>query len=144
LKYPKKRPKIKPNPTMPPTPKKKILIVEDEYLIVFMLQMYYEQIPLEVVAALDCADAAVKIVQEQPDIDIISMDISLASQKTGLDAAKAIRALGINIPIVFISGNSDYKHEALSIPFAYFCEKPIGLDDITTTISEILNITPAI
>jgi two-component SAPR family response regulator len=119
----------------------KILIVEDEYLIVFMLQMCYEQMGFDVVETFDCADKAIHFVEKNPNIDLISMDISLASTKTGLDAARIIRNSGNNTPILFISGNTDFQKEVNKISFSSFSEKPIGLDGITHAVNRILGLS---
>jgi CheY-like chemotaxis protein len=119
---------------------KKVLIVEDDFTVVFMLQVCYEQLGFEVVANLDCAPTAIEYIRENPNIDLISMDITLVSKQTGLEAAVEIRNMGVNTPIIFASANIDLREKTMQIPFSTFCEKPMGFTAITRAVNEVLSL----
>jgi CheY-like chemotaxis protein len=128
---------LHPNFLIMPLPKKKILIVEDDTFMVFMLQLCYEPLGFEIADCVDTAEAAIEFMTTHKDISLISMDITLCTSKTGLDAARAIRALGIEIPIVFISGSIEHIPATQTISNSYFLEKPVILEDITVMVNKI-------
>lgn len=115
---------------------KKVLIVEDDAIMVFMLQMCYEPLGFVVARCVETAEAAVEFLSLHPDIDLISMDITLAAQKTGVEAAREIRANGIETPIFFISGSIEYKKLTQNISNSHFIEKPTTLADIARLVSQ--------
>jgi CheY-like chemotaxis protein len=120
---------------MLPKPKK-VLIVEDDSIMVFMLQMCYEPLGFVVAACVETAEAALDFLFANPDIDLISMDITLSTQKTGVEAAHEIRAAGIETPIFFISGSIEYLKTTKNISNSSFIEKPTTLADIAKLVSQ--------
>jgi DNA-binding response OmpR family regulator len=81
---------------------KRILVVEDEPLTAFDNETMLNAAGYEVVATLDGFDEALEILEREP-IDLILSDIRLRSQETGIDLAKAAKALGI--PTLFATGH---------------------------------------
>jgi CheY-like chemotaxis protein len=118
-------------------PPKKLLIVEDDAFMVFMLQLCYEPLGFEVVNCVDTAEAAIEFMAKNTDISLISMDITLCSPKTGLDAARAIRQLGIETPIFFISGNVEHIPTCKQISNSSFLEKPVTLEDVSRLVYQV-------
>jgi DNA-binding response OmpR family regulator len=83
---------------------KKVLIAEDELLIAKVLRMQLENLGFEVMNVTD-ANKAVEIMDKfQPDL--IILDNYLKNKTSGIDAAYSIRKLGIETPIIFVTGNS--------------------------------------
>ncbi len=108
----------------------RILIVEDEWLTARSLQMDMEDLGIQVVGIAACGEDAVKIgLKEIPDF--ILMDIRLAGNMDGIEAARLIHQQ-IKIPIIFMTGyaTGDVKKRALSVHRAAFLEKPVNPDMI--------------
>lgn len=82
----------------------KVLIVEDESIIAWDLKKTLERMDGEVVGIAPSADAAVEKARSD-DPDLILMDITLRGDRTGVDAAMAIRGFS-DVPIVYLTGNS--------------------------------------
>ena len=83
----------------------KILVVEDNMIIQMYLSRTVKDCGFEVVGeARDCDKALELIEQEQPDL--IIMDLGLVGDKDGIETAKIVNRT-YNIPIIFITGNSD-------------------------------------
>ena len=84
---------------------KRVLIVEDQFLISEYLRIWVETFGLEVCGIAKTADQAVKLAQaERPDI--ILMDMRLEGGRDGVDAAKEIA--GIYTPrFIYVTGSSE-------------------------------------
>lgn len=83
---------------------KKILIAEDELLIAKVLRMQLEKLGFEVANVTEANEAFNITIQIQPDI--IIMDVYLKNKTTGIEAAKRLREIGNETPIIFTTGNS--------------------------------------
>ncbi|MBT5420127.1 MAG: response regulator, partial [Candidatus Cloacimonetes bacterium] len=80
----------------------KILIVEDEVMIAEWLKMQLEDEKYDVFDYLTTGEEAIDFVQEiKPDV--IVMDINLAGEIDGIEAAKVITEK-FHIPIIFMTG----------------------------------------
>ncbi|MEY4927002.1 MAG: hypothetical protein RI894_1438 [Bacteroidota bacterium] len=113
--------------------KKRVLIVEDDDMIVFMLQMCYEHLGCEVVGNVDTGEAAIDFVK-QYSVDFISMDIMLNSAMNGVEAAESIRLNKYLLPIIFVSANNDHEPRTKAIVNSAFLRKPIDLNDLGTAV----------
>lgn len=84
---------------------KKILLVEDDYLIAASGKLRLEQYGYDVIVA-GSGEEAVEMFRELPGIDLILMDINLGRGIDGTQAAEMI--LGEReIPVVFLSSHTD-------------------------------------
>lgn len=82
-----------------------VLIVEDETILAIALRSMLQSFGFQVVAtARTCTEAISQTQACHPDL--IVMDINLADDATGLDAAEEIRHFS-NIPIVFQSATQE-------------------------------------
>lgn len=85
--------------------KPKVLIVEDERLIAFDLQMRLEIKGYDVLESVSSGKDAVKIALSQK-VDLVLMDIKLQGKMDGIEAAQII-CESKKVAIVILSGNSD-------------------------------------
>lgn len=104
---------------------KKILIVEDELIIAKVLLLQLEKNGYSAQMATKVEDAIDKASKYIPDY--IVMDVFLKNNGNGIDAAKAIRKLGINTPIIFTTGNSQETTQEIikEITNCYLLIKPV-------------------
>ncbi len=84
---------------------KTILLVEDEALIAMGEALTLEQYGYRAITV-SSGEEAVKIVETDPDIDLILMDIDLGSGIDGTEAAEIILK-GKDIPVVFLSSHTE-------------------------------------
>ena len=86
---------------------KKILIVEDEFIIAQDLKMILEKLHYQVTGiALSESEAMQCLRQSRPDL--VLLDIQLQGEKTGIDIARMLNRR-YQIPFVFISSFSDER-----------------------------------
>jgi PAS domain S-box-containing protein len=90
---------------MDKTDSKTILLVEDEFLIAMDEQMTLEDVGYKVIIA-GSGEDAIKMVQTNPTIDLILMDIDLGKGMDGTEAA-AIILQDRDLPVVFLSSHTE-------------------------------------
>jgi len=88
--------------------KSKIMIVEDEYIILADLRERVEDLGYQVCCQAASGEEAVRLAkQEKPDS--ILMDVALCGRIDGIEAAILIRA-NLDIPIIFLTAYMDEKN----------------------------------
>jgi CheY-like chemotaxis protein len=110
----------------------KVLIVEDEKDVAYILTHTVERLGFSVVGCEDTGENAVNAAQNLHP-NIVLMDISLAGTMDGIEAAKAI-ARNNHIPVVYVTALSDdrtLERVAASAPYGYIL-KPFHDDELRT------------
>ncbi len=118
--------------------KKRIIIVEDEYIIGMDIRDILVNLGYDVTAVITNGDEAVRAVREARP-DLVLMDIILPGKIDGIEAAKMIRER-TNIPVVYMTGNVDLatvERARESGPYGYVL-KPINTQDLFSTIDTAL------
>ena len=112
----------------------KILLVEDEAMIALCLQLQLEMAGYEVCQTVATGEEAITAAR-QGNADVILMDIRLAGELDGIEAASRIRGFS-DVPIIFTTGYSDsglMERADYINPLGYFI-KPVKIYQITVTI----------
>jgi CheY-like chemotaxis protein len=108
---------------------KRILIVDDEASIVEMLTEFVKQFQhghaYEVVAARDGADATMALLRGQYDLILLDMHMP---RMGGLELLRQIRDLGVNIPVIMVTGNRDLRAAAQALTSGVFAYVPKPFD----------------
>jgi CheY-like chemotaxis protein len=116
----------------------RILVVEDEAITALALELGLTDAGYAVCKKVVTGEEAITSAkQEHPDV--ILMDIRLAGEIDGIEAAQQIRA-SASIPIIFMTGypekNLAERAEQVN-PLGYFI-KPINLHDLKPIIDSVL------
>ncbi|MFW5760396.1 MAG: LytR/AlgR family response regulator transcription factor [Cyclobacteriaceae bacterium] len=117
----------------------KILIVEDELLTATDIKEKLESYEYKVTGIAQTAGEAY-LLAKNTDPDIIMLEITLAGQKDGIEAAEMIRDIWQG-PIIFLSANSDkqlLKKAIKTNPAAYLL-KPFNLNEFAMNIEIAIN-----
>ncbi len=107
--------------------KRKVMIVEDEMILARNIEMKLEKMGYQPSGIADSGEEAVAILDKDPSIDLILMDIVIKGEKDGIQTAGEIQAR-FDIPVVYLSAYSDentFKRAEISNPFGYIL-KPVG------------------
>ncbi|WP_088341284.1 LytR/AlgR family response regulator transcription factor [Robiginitalea sediminis] len=117
----------------------KILIVEDNVIIADDMQSMLEEIGYEVVDNVIVFEQAVEVLKSQ-EVDLVLIDIILASDKTGIDLGKHIRD-NYDIPFIFVTSNSDRAtvENAKTVKPNGYLVKPFEQQDLYTSIEIALS-----
>ena len=117
----------------------KILIVEDEPIIAADLRNQLNKLDYLVSSILESGEEAIDFVREkQPDV--ILMDIQLAGEMDGIEAAMEI-SKSHSIPIIFLTSNVDpttFKRAQSANPNS-FLSKPFRITDLIHSIELALS-----
>ena len=117
----------------------KILIVEDNVIIADDMQSMLEEIGYEIIDNVIVYEQAVEVLKSN-EVDLVLIDIILASDKTGIDLGKHIRD-NYNIPFIFVTSNSDRAtvENAKSVKPNGYLVKPFEQQDLYTSIEIALS-----
>ncbi len=117
----------------------KILIVEDNVIIADDMQSMLEEIGYEIVDNVIVYEQAVDVLKNN-EVDLVLIDIILASDKTGIDLGKHIRD-NYNIPFIFVTSNSDRAtvENAKTVKPDGYLVKPFEQQDLYTSIEIALS-----
>lgn len=117
--------------------KLKVLVVEDEIYVAINLCAELEKLDIEVLKPESTGERAVeKATEERPDL--IIMDIRLAGEMNGMEAAKVIKKQ-CKTPIVFITGYAiDYLQDQVEEDdYIDFFEKPVTIDQLIPLLDDL-------
>lgn len=117
----------------------RILIVEDNVIIADDMQSMLEEIGYEIVDNVIVYEQAVEVLKNK-EVDLVLIDIILASDKTGIDLGKHIRE-NYNIPFIFVTSNSDRAtvENAKTVKPNGYLVKPFEQQDLYTSIEIALS-----
>ena len=110
---------------------KKVLIVEDEQLVAYLMENYVNNSGCcSVIGSVDNGDEAIEIAEKEKP-DYILMDVRIEGDKDGIETAISINK-NLNIPIIYTSGNTDQKttERANKTNMIGFLVKPIKQEEL--------------
>jgi len=116
---------------------KKVLIVEDDFMLSLINKKYVELMGHKVVASVTSGADAITAAKEY-DPDIILMDIRLDGNMDGIEtmieSGKFCKA-----PVIYLTGNSDgeNKGRASKTNVLAFCVKPVHFEQLQEYFSKI-------
>ncbi|OOQ56782.1 sigma 54-interacting transcriptional regulator [Mucilaginibacter pedocola] len=112
---------------------KKILIVEDEFIVANALRLILVQAGYTVTGIAASAEEADHSLQREK-ADLVLLDIRLSGKSTGIDLARKLR--GANIAFIYLSANSSQKvlEEAKATEPYGFLVKPFREKDLLVTL----------
>jgi two-component system, response regulator PdtaR len=116
-----------------------IVVVEDDALLAWALSAQLEDLGYRVIGTAATAEQAVASVLGLAP-DIVLMDIRLAGEGTGLDAARRIRELS-DVPILFCSSYADVPgtaDEVQAVGNALLTGKPVTGAELRRRLADLL------
>ena len=118
---------------------KKVLVVDDEKLIVKGLKFSLEQDDMEVDTAYDGGEAIEKI--KANDYDIVLLDIMIPVY-TGIEVCQMVREFS-NVPIIMLTARSDERDELLGFDLGVdeYISKPFSPKILVARVEAILRRT---
>ena len=124
--------------------KKKIVIVEDDFLIQELHRHYVTNLGHDVV---DCFSTGKEVIEYFKDhtADLILMDIRLEDNIDGIEAMNEIER-HVPVPVVYVSANnedSSYKR-AIQTNMKGFLSKPVVKSDLEKIINDLEDVTDSI
>jgi len=116
----------------------KILIAEDEALILQTLELKLKKEGYEVIGCVDGLDALQKIDSEQPDLIITDIMMPYMS---GLEVVRKVKndLASKNIPVIVLStmGQENIVEEAFDLGADDYLKKPFSLSELSIRIKKL-------
>ncbi len=124
--------------------KKRIVIVEDDYIIQELHRHYVENLGHEVVGAFVSGKEAIEYFKEN-SADLIMMDIRLEDSMDGIEAMAKIQELSPT-PVVYVSGNTEESNfrRAINTNMKGFLSKPVAPDELENIIDSLNDLNDSI
>lgn len=117
--------------------KKKVLVIDDEMSIRFLIKEVVEESGYECIQAENAIEGLKYL--ENISFDLIILDIQMP-RMNGLDAIKRIRELDVNIPVIMLSafGHMEDVVMNLGIEVNSFISKPFDIDVLSQKVNSVI------
>jgi DNA-binding response OmpR family regulator len=133
-------------PSPIPASARKILVVDDDAVVVKALSLKLSAKGFKVITAADASEAVLSVRKEKPDL--ILLDVTFPPDVGGVawDGFRVVEWLhrleeSQRIPVIIISGGDreKYKGRLDAVGAVAFFQKPINYDELITTIHKTLD-----
>jgi CheY-like chemotaxis protein len=125
--------------------RKKILIVDDNAIILKTLSLALKQHEFEIVTALDGSEAVGAVRRERPDVIVLDISFPPSFGAVDWDGFRIMQWLkrveeAKNVPFIVITGSeaAKFKDRALKEGAAAFFQKPINNDEFIATVQKLV------
>ena len=133
--------------TPPPKPSEKILVVDDDPVVVKALTMKLQSKGYATCTASDGAEAVKAVREQRPSL--VLLDITFPPDVVSWDGFRVMEWLrrleeAKNIPIIVISGGEPekYKERAAQAGAVAYFRKPVDTEELVNTIRRVLGKPP--
>ncbi len=120
----------------------KILLVDDEAMLVKMAKNYFQQLGYQMTATTSSPEA-LRLFQEHPKgFDLVITDLTMP-QMNGADLSREVLKIRPELPIILCTGysNSSTMDEARKLNIREFITKPLLLKDLGLRVRRILDVS---
>jgi len=116
---------------------KKILIVEDDYILALVQVKFLQKRGFEIVASVPGGVAAIEAVKAFSP-DVIIMDVRIKGDKDGIETMLEIQKFS-DVPVIYSTGNSekDILERAKATNMLGFFAKPVNYEELEKLIKSI-------
>ncbi|NNE54448.1 MAG: response regulator [Flavobacteriales bacterium] len=115
---------------------RKVLLVEDDEDIRFLLKRYFRRMKIEVMEAGTLGEAATFLDQLDENV-LVTLDLNLPDG-SGFDFLSTIIAANKKCPVIVCSAYSDRAEKALELGAKEFLPKPIQFDELGEVVKPYL------
>lgn len=119
---------------------RRILVVEDEYLIAIELKRWLQEAGADVVGPVAGVEQALDLIEDDGAPDVAVLDINLGAGETVGPVADRLAALGV--PFLFATGDVRRRNNP-SYADRPRLEKPIIAPELVRSLSELLSAWPS-
>ena len=121
------------HPTQNETSPLRILVVEDDFMLSFMLRDVLEVEGYTVTLA-NSPETAQTLVEDGEPVDVLLTDVRFNSSVNGFELAKRIRAVLPDLPVLYITGDVQYTVAEMGEVVAPILQKPVPSEELVAAI----------
>jgi PAS domain S-box-containing protein len=123
-----------------PVGTERILLIDDEQIILEVMQQMLERLGYSVYARSDSTEALEAFRENSDGFDLVITDYTMP-EITGADLAKAIMGIRSDVPVILCTGFSEQidEEKSKSIGIQAFVMKPIIMEEMAKTIRKVLD-----
>lgn len=127
----------------------KVILVDDEptmHLILRKMLIKLPEVQVQVVGSFTDTRSAASFLQENADIGLAFVDISMPGE-SGLEFAAKLEASGSKVKVVFVTSHKEYAVKAYELSVLDYLVKPVSQERLQRTVNRVLNkwiMTPAL
>lgn len=116
----------------------KILIVDDSFNNLILLEDLLTEMDYEVSVAHDGIEAMIKILETAPDLVLLDV---MMPRKGGFELLEDMNQKGMCIPVIFITArsNDEDRSKALELGAADFIAKPVIISEVLEKVKNVLD-----
>jgi CheY-like chemotaxis protein len=124
--------------------RKRIIIVEDDMIIMELHKHYVQNLGHEVVGTFTSGEDVIHFF-DHDTADLILMDVRLEKHEDGIETMKKIQEKN-TIPVIYITGNTEDSNleRAVGTNMKGFLSKPLAVDDLNDIIESVSELTDSI
>ena len=123
-----------------PDGNERILLVDDERMILDLVKKMLERKGYDITIKEDPVQALELLTRSPESFDLLITDMTMP-QMTGDQLIQAVLAVRSTMPIIVCTGFSERmsKEEAVRIGARHYMEKPLGFEQLTRTVRQVLD-----
>lgn len=122
-----------------PIPATVVLLVDDEFLILDLIQSALQDAGYAVLAADNGSDAQAILEREVATLGGLITDVNLGSQPNGWKVAARARELNPKLPVIYVSGDSAHEWAAHGVPNSIMISKPFAPVEVVVALATLRN-----
>jgi len=126
-----------PRPKPGPRPSARVLVADDEEAVLTVTCKTLERLGYECVRCSNGAEALALLSEDQPDVDIALLDLTMPELGGG-EVLEELRRRGATTPVILMSGFGATSPELASAGPTEFIEKPFGPGELSRRIQRII------
>jgi DNA-binding response OmpR family regulator len=116
---------------------KRILLVEDEPAVAFVLERAFADVGFDVIAASSGYGAVIALENRASELTALVTDIRLGDGPDGWHVGRRARELKPNLPVLYMTGDCAGNWPKMAVPDSRMMAKPFDLDDMVATVSQL-------
>ncbi|HEY3814854.1 MAG TPA: response regulator [Caulobacteraceae bacterium] len=119
-----------------------LLYVEDELLVRELGVAALTEAGFQVLALQSASEAMAALDERAGDFKAVITDIDLFSKTSGWDVARHARELAPGIPVIYVTGGSEFEWSAMGVPGSAILPKPYAAAQLVVAVATAMQTDP--
>ncbi|HEY5410758.1 MAG TPA: response regulator [Caulobacteraceae bacterium] len=116
-----------------------VLVVEDEPLIAALVEAVLAEAGYEVLVAATGREALTLLASPVQALSGLITDINLGTGPTGWDVADRARQLQPDVPVIYLTGDSEHQWRTRGGERSVLIAKPFRVEEVVSALASLIN-----